>query len=114
MLSRVPACLVIALILIASIAALPQSAPSQSDVSQEAFVFEHLNELVRFENDGSGVRETTAVIHIKSQAGVQAFGQLIFGYSTANEELSIDYAFRGVGLGFFRFTMVLQARSHSL
>jgi len=46
---------------------------------------------VRFENDGSGVRETTAVIRIQSQAGVGAFGQLVFGYSTANEDLKIDY-----------------------
>jgi len=59
--------------------------------SQEAFVFEQLKESVRFENDGSGVRETTAVIRIQSQAGVGAFGQLVFGYSTANEELRIDY-----------------------
>jgi tetratricopeptide (TPR) repeat protein/transglutaminase-like putative cysteine protease len=64
---------------------------AQSDLSQEAFVFEHLNESVRFENDGSGVRETMAVIRIQSQAGVQAFGQLVFGYSTANEELTVDY-----------------------
>src|SRR5581483_9204426 len=70
-----------------------QTPPSASgkDTSQEAFVFEHLKESVRFDNDGSGVRETTAVIRIQSQAGVQAFGQLVFGYSTANEDLKIDY-----------------------
>ena len=54
-------------------------------------MLEHWNESVRFENDGGGVRETTAVIRIQSQAGVQAFGQLVFGYSTANEDLNIDY-----------------------
>ena len=64
---------------------------SVSDLSQEAFVLEHWNESVRFENDGSGVRETTAVIRIQSQAAVQEFGQLVFGYSTANEDLNIDY-----------------------
>ena len=66
-------------------------APATPDLSQEAFVFEHFNESVRFEDDGSGVRETTAAICIESQAGVQAFGQLVFGYSTANEDLTIDY-----------------------
>src|SRR5205823_1875419 len=66
------------------------SAPGQR-LSQEAFVQEHWNESVRFENDGSGVRETTAAVRIQSQAGVQEFGQLVFGYSTANEDLDIDY-----------------------
>ena len=66
----------------------PATAP---DTSQEAFVFVHQSEIVRFDNDGSGVRERTAAIHIQSQAGVQAFGQLVFGYSTANEDLKIDY-----------------------
>ena len=66
------------------------SAPAPS-LSQEAFILEHWNESVRFENDGSGVRETTAAVRIQSQAGVQEFGQLVFGYSTANEDLDIDY-----------------------
>jgi len=70
-----------------------QSPPAATgvDTSQEGFVFEHLKESVRFESDGSGVRETTAAIRIQSQAGVQDFGQLVFGYSTANEDLKIDY-----------------------
>jgi len=66
------------------------SAPAPG-LSEEAFVLEHWNESVRFENDGSGVRETTAAVRIQSQAGVQEFGQLVFGYSTANEDLDIDY-----------------------
>src|SRR5258708_552926 len=70
----------------------PPSSPAPADLSQEAFVFERLSLSVRFENDGSGVRETTAAIRIQSQAGVEAFGQLVFGYSTANEDLKIDYA----------------------
>ncbi len=65
--------------------------PAGADLPQEAFVFARLNLSVRFENDGSGVRENTAVIRIQSQAGVEAFGQLVFGYSTANEDLKIDY-----------------------
>ena len=48
-----------------------QSAPA-ADLSQEAVVFERLNESVRFEADGSGVRENTAVIRIQSQTGVRA------------------------------------------
>ena len=54
-------------------------------------MFERFDESVRFEADGSGVRDNTAVIRIQSQAGVQALGQLVFGYSTANEDLKVDY-----------------------
>lgn len=90
MLSRVVVLLVLSLAWLAS-AAQTTGTPAQPDFSQEGFVIEHMNESVRFENDGSGVRETTAVIRINSQAGVQEFGQLIFGYSTANEELTVDY-----------------------
>jgi len=61
------------------------------NTAQEALVFEHLDTLVRFEDDGTGSRETTAVIKIQSQAGVQAMGQLVFGYSSATESLEISY-----------------------
>src|SRR5579884_3411371 len=86
--SRVAACLVLFLIC-TSLAG--QTNPGAHDSSQEAFVFDQLAESVRFESDGSGVRETTAAIRIQSQAGVQAFGQLVFGYSSANEDLKVDY-----------------------
>jgi Flp pilus assembly protein TadD len=79
------------ILLSASVFVVSQATSTPSDLSQEAFVFDHLKDSVRFENDGSGVRETTAVIRIQSQAGVRAFGQLVFGYSTVNEDLTIDY-----------------------
>jgi Domain of Unknown Function with PDB structure (DUF3857) len=50
-----------------------------------------MDNLVRFEDDGTGVRETTAVIRVQSQAGVQELGQLIFGYSSATENLETIY-----------------------
>jgi transglutaminase-like putative cysteine protease/Flp pilus assembly protein TadD len=46
---------------------------------------------VRFENDGTGVEETEAVIRVQSQAGVAAFGQMVFGYSSATEKLDVEY-----------------------
>ena len=63
--SRVAAC---TLFLLLSGIASAQSAPSATapDLSQEAFVFEHLNESVRFEDDGSGMRESTAATRIES------------------------------------------------
>jgi len=47
------------------------SLTKKADTSQEALVFDRLDSLVRFEDDGTGVRETTAVIRVQSQAGVR-------------------------------------------
>jgi tetratricopeptide (TPR) repeat protein/transglutaminase-like putative cysteine protease len=59
--------------------------------AEEAAVFERILNRVRFENDGSEVSETEAVIGIQSQAGVEEFGQLVFGYSSATEKLDVEY-----------------------
>lgn len=59
--------------------------------SEEAAIFERILNHVRFENDGTDVTETEAVVKIQSQAGVEEFGQLVFGYSSATEKLEIDY-----------------------
>lgn len=75
----------------ASLYATAQSASPKKDLSQEAVVFDQFYNLVRYEGDGTGTHETTAVIRVQSQAGVQAFGQLVIGYSSATEKLEIDY-----------------------
>jgi len=59
--------------------------------SDEAAVFERILNRIRFENDGTDISETEAVIRIQSQAGVEEFGQLVFGYSSATEKLEIEY-----------------------
>ncbi|MGA7635130.1 MAG: DUF3857 domain-containing protein [Terriglobales bacterium] len=59
--------------------------------SEEAAIFERILNHVRFENDGTDVTETEAVIKIQSQAGVEEFGQLVFGYSSATEKLGLEY-----------------------
>ncbi|MGD0213018.1 MAG: DUF3857 domain-containing protein, partial [Terriglobales bacterium] len=66
-----------------------QNAPTAN--SEEAAVFDRILNRVRFENDGTEVSETEAVIRIQSQAGVEAFGQLVFGYSSATEKLEVEY-----------------------
>lgn len=82
-------------VLFLSVSATHSVAQAQSgakpDTSKQALVFEHLNYTVHFENDGSGSREVTAVIRVQSQAAVEGLGQLIFGYSSATENLRIDY-----------------------
>ena len=68
----------------------PPSA-SPSDTSQEAVVYDQISNRVRYENDGTGERVTSAVIRIQSEAAVQGFGQLVFGYNTGFETLDVDY-----------------------
>src|SRR5438270_5287728 len=63
----------------------------EPDYSREAMVYEQYRTLVRFENDGTGRRDTTARIRVQSEAGVQMLGQLLFGYNAANEKIEINY-----------------------
>jgi len=67
-------------------AAAPQSPP---DYSQEPFVIEKYYSTARFENDGTGERDLNVRIRVQSDAGLQALGELVFGYSDANEKMDI-------------------------
>ncbi|MFI5111289.1 MAG: DUF3857 domain-containing protein [Terriglobales bacterium] len=66
-------------------------AEDKADYSQEAYVVESQRTVYRFENDGTGRKEVTARIRVQTEAGVEAFGQLIFGYSSANESVQFPY-----------------------
>lgn len=61
------------------------------DYSQEAFIIEQLKMIHRYEKDGRGQRELSLRVKVQSDAGVERFGQLIFGYTSANERLDIDF-----------------------
>jgi tetratricopeptide (TPR) repeat protein len=63
----------------------------QADYSQEAVVVEQLSTSYRFEHDGTGQRDLNLRMRVQSEAGVERFGQLIFGYSSANEKLEMDF-----------------------
>src|SRR5713101_2107653 len=67
-----------------------QQKPNNAN-SEEAAVFERILNRAHFENDGTEVSETEAVVRIQSQAGVEEFGQLVFGYSSATEKLDVEY-----------------------
>ena len=62
-----------------------------ADYSQEAVVVEQVSTAYRFEPDGTGKRELSLRVKVQSDAGVERFGQLIFGYSSANEKLDMDF-----------------------
>jgi len=69
------------------------SAPAKpaADYSQQAFVRELVSESYRFENDGTGRRQTDGRIRINSENAVQRFGQLKVGYSALSDKLEISY-----------------------
>src|SRR5258705_4654252 len=69
-------------------ATLVEKAP---DYSQEAFVVEQLLKSYRFEKDGTGQRELSMRVRVQTEAGLERFGQLVFAYSSANENLDLDF-----------------------
>src|ERR1043166_4130643 len=61
------------------------------DYPQEAYVIESQRTAYGFENDGTGRKEVSGRIRVQTEAGVDALGQLVFGYSAASEKLDIQY-----------------------
>ncbi len=89
-------CAVVCLMTADALAQAPASSSSPKQKtnkanSEEAAVYERILNRVHFENDGTEVSETEAVVRIQSQAGVEEFGQLVFGYSSATEKLEVEY-----------------------
>ena len=78
------------LLFCASLACLAQL-NKPADNSQEAAVVEKQLTHVHFENDGTSIQESSAVVRIQSEAALQAYGQLVFGYNSATETLTVDY-----------------------
>ena len=68
-------------------AAPPKTGPG--DYSQEAFVIEKYSTTARFENDGTNERDLAVRIRVQSDAGVQQFGELVFGYNSGNEQMEV-------------------------
>jgi tetratricopeptide (TPR) repeat protein/transglutaminase-like putative cysteine protease len=69
----------------------PPLPATSTDYSQEAFVIEQTRTMYRFENDGTGRRETYARVKVQSDAGVQQWGQLVFGFNASTERMDIQF-----------------------
>src|ERR1700751_2912674 len=67
----------------------PPTPPTATDYAQEPFLIEKYYSTARFENDGTGERDPHVRIGIQSEAGLQALGELVFGYSDANEKMDV-------------------------
>lgn len=63
----------------------------KADASKEASIIETYRTALAYENDGTGTRQISARVKVQSEAGVQQYGLLVFGYVSANEELQIDH-----------------------
>jgi tetratricopeptide (TPR) repeat protein len=68
----------------------PAASPSP-DYAQEAYVIEQSRTTWRFENDGTGRRDSYLRVKVQSEAGVQSWGQLAFPYSSANERMDVVF-----------------------
>ena len=64
-------------------------AGAKSDFTREAFVVETSRTAWRFETDGTGEKNVAVRVKVQSDAGVQMFGQLVFGYNAANERVDV-------------------------
>src|SRR6202021_848561 len=60
----------------------PKPEEPKHDYSQEAFVIEQYRSVYRFENDGTGRKETIARVRVQSEAGVQRGGKIQVGYNS--------------------------------
>src|SRR5581483_7784866 len=76
----------------------PQAVPegastvAADDFTKQAYVYELYQVKSRYEADGTGEEEVHVRIRIQSDAGVKAWGELVFGYSAESDELTVAYA----------------------
>ena len=63
----------------------------KADYSKEAVVVEQLHVRYQFENDGTGRKEQVIRVRVQSEAALQGWGQLRFGYNSAKERIEIPY-----------------------
>ncbi|HVB29736.1 MAG TPA: DUF3857 domain-containing protein [Terriglobia bacterium] len=66
-------------------------APAKPDYSKEPSIIESYHTVARFENDGTSTTEVAVRVRVQSDAGVQQYGLLTFGYNSDNQNLKIEY-----------------------
>ena len=69
----------------------PENKLPKPDYSNESYVVERAQRRVRFDKDGTGQREAIFRVRIQNEAAVRQWGQLVFGYNSANERMEIPY-----------------------
>lgn len=61
----------------------------EADDSEQAWVVEQARRKIRFENDGTGSKETTARVRVNTDGGVRQWGVLRLPYNAAVERLEV-------------------------
>ncbi|HKS95146.1 MAG TPA: DUF3857 domain-containing protein, partial [Terriglobia bacterium] len=64
---------------------------AKPDYSQEPYVIESMRTKYRFENDGTGSRQTDIRVKVQNEAGLEQLGQIVIGYSSASERVDVNY-----------------------
>src|SRR6266568_6677485 len=64
--------------------------PPAGGYAQQPVVTERLYQRLRFEADGTGRRDLHVRVRVQTEAGVQALGEIAYGYNSAEETLTID------------------------
>ncbi len=67
----------------------PANAPKPDP--DQAVVIDKFITRVHYDDNGTGFQEEAAVIRVQTSAGLERYGQLIFGYSSATEDLEVNY-----------------------
>jgi tetratricopeptide (TPR) repeat protein len=67
-----------------------RQAPSDPVLTpQEPVIYEKVRGVIRYEDDGTGTKESTARIRVQTYTGIQKVGQLVFPYKAANERVEV-------------------------
>jgi tetratricopeptide (TPR) repeat protein len=67
----------------------PAASKATTDPSLQPAIYEFRHGSMRYENDGSGVREVIGRMRVQTAAGLASAGQLVFNYTAVDEEVEI-------------------------
>jgi hypothetical protein len=72
--------------------ATPQATQAPDLYAKERYVFELLQNKIRFEAGGKGQRELTVRVRVQSQSAVRGLGLLVYSFASSFESLDVVYA----------------------
>lgn len=62
---------------------------SSADTVREPVVYEKVRGVIRYGDDGTGTKESSARIRVQTYTGIKKVGQLVFPYKGANERVEV-------------------------
>jgi TonB family protein len=67
----------------------PNSSVTPASASLDPLIYEKVQGVIRYGDDGRGTKESIARVRVQTYVGVQKIGQLIFPYNGANERVEV-------------------------